>query len=264
MLNATTPRELEHWLKAKNFEIQKLEDDGEESDDRTVAIYRNVVKLEIRPEEILYEVNVHAIDDPSDSVEEISHNPMETIAEFVEGDLPGSILTSSVKPADVSKLLKHIASRISTESQLRPTRKIIRRLAALISSLALKEDLKIKIAQGPTEFEKTTIGNLKKKMKEKGWNVMEPEEGKLLVNVGDQFEGEIIVDTILWDYSIEVIGNKKLKESVKTDDPISAIKKFMTGTEVNEIVKEAKFEKEETEKKKKEEAPRAETLRTKS
>lgn len=252
MPTITTPRELTTWLLAKNFEIQKLEDDGEESDDRTVAIYKGIVQLEIRPEEILYEVKVQAIDDPSDSIEEISYNPMETIAEFVEGSLPGSILTSSVKPSDISKILRNIAFRVASKSlSLRLTKKAVRRLAALMSSLVSKDKIAI-LAKGQTEFEKTTIGNLKKKMKEKGWNVMEPEEGKLLVNIGDQFEGEIEIDTMLWEYEIGVIGDDEIFDSGSTDDPIININNFMKTPEVNEVISDAKLQQEEAIKKKRE------------
>jgi hypothetical protein len=246
MPNIITPSQLSEWLKGKNWNII-----GEEGD-KTIARYRDVVELEIEPEEILYDMNVHAIEDPSDAIEEITHDPMKSLVEFVGAGIGDDFLSkmSTLKPSDMSLMLRRISFQVisGTVGPIKTSR-ILRRLAATVSLLGSQSITPARTA-GASEFEKTTIRELEEKMKEKGWNVKETEPGNLEVNFGDQFEGTIIVDTMMWAYTIKVLGQKDLEESnQRTDDPIRDISKFMTQKSVDKILVEARERKENPEEK---------------
>jgi hypothetical protein len=239
MPNLTPPKFVFDFLNDKNFKI--LEDDKETG--KIVATYRGVIKLTIIPDEVLYEVKVNAKDDASDSIEEITHDPLRTLVEFIGTGVGEEFLTkmTSLKPKTVSKILRQIASGLIDNNSV----KILRRLAVSLTLFAFLDVCANRVAKRQNEFEKTTIEGLKKRMKDKGWDVFEVNPLQINVDIGDQFEAEILIDTLIWDYNLEVIGGD-ISVSQRTDDPVKDIIKFMRRKDINDILKEAKLKIEET------------------
>ena len=239
MPNVVTPEELKDWLKYKEWKLVSENDEG-----TIVATYRDVVELMIKPEEILYDVNVEAVDDPSDSLEEITHDPLRTLVEFIGTGVGDEFLKkmSALRPSHVKSELLRIASEISNGR----VNEIVasKRLRRLSLSVSLS-GVNIRVANKPSEFEKTSIKILKKNMEEKGWNVKSDDPEKIDLKIGDQFEGTIIVDVVMWDYDIKVIGNGKLKQAERSDNPLKDITSFMRKDEVDEILVDKRMEMDE-------------------
>jgi len=211
---------------------------------------------DVEPKEVVFAYRVEAVDDPSDSEEGTSPEPLKDIAKFLGQGLPGGEFFEkrSSGPDYLAALLRVVAAAaIETKSRSGISR-MLRRAAVLphlgAAVSALRPHL-VRIAMSEADaFEK-----LKKDMEAKGWDV---EEGKnevgspkLTIDVGGQYKAEIEVDSITYDYVFQFADRPDLTKSGTTEDPIREFQKFYKSPEVSE----AEDELAASEKEKAEEAP---------
>lgn len=239
MANLISPKELQDYLKGKNYNIV------EQKNDRFVATYRDIVHLNIQPHEILYEVKIWATDDESDSEEEITHDPLGFMVDFLSTGLDSDEFfkkMSSAKPADIAWLLRSLSSRIASVGKS-DFKKYIRRIIARMS-LDFRSFPRPRLAKSdPSEFERHTISDLKSKLHSKGWRIHDLNPLEISVNIGDQYEATISVDTLTWEYEILVEDNDNdvdMREDGITDDPFKDIRAFMVKPIVNDMLVEAR------------------------
>ena len=160
--------------------------------------------LETKLSEPLYEVNVQSIDDPSDSDNESTADPVGFINDFIKQGL---------SEVSVASLLRRIALHIEKSGQTKKFASILLRIAAHASLDSLQKDLE-----------------------KKNWGV-EKGDDKLIVNIDDVFRAEIGLDTVMWDTKVSMPAIDQ-KDSGTGDDPYDIIYEFVQYERVHDAMRE--------------------------
>jgi hypothetical protein len=204
------------WLKDNRWNPQK-------ENDAITGIYGNLIELEIK---YSYEVEIHSIDDPSDSESgENIEDPVEFITEFVGGGALGEELLKklhSSSPENISYVLNRLASRINEFSK----KEFSRVLKFVLASLNKFPPVRI----STSDFKKH-LESMKNKLEGKGWDVKEV-YGSLVINVGDVFEATIKPDGYM--YYVGLTKDEDVHEMGFSTNPLEKIENFMGSDEVND------------------------------
>lgn len=209
-------------------------------------------EVELRAQDPLWHLSVEAADDPSDSEQVTTEDPVKALAEFLSRGLPGG--GDFFK--DRAAALRRLAALASSDRPLTP--RGMRR--ALLAALAASDDLGLgdtdvvltrRIPGGPGKGpsasgpdEAALVGGLLRRMRTKGWEVEQGETnwGAPLLKVdvgGGEYRAEVRVDSMPFSYRFAFKGRDDLTEEGVTDDPIREFKSWFRKPELEEAWEEA-------------------------
>lgn len=207
-------------------------------DDR-ISVSTKYFSVEIEPKEVQFAYKVEAADDPSDSEEGTSADPLKDIAKFLGQGVPGGEFFEkrSSGPEAVSAVLRAAAVAAEGRRSRAAALRALRRASVLPhlgSALAELRPYVMRLALSEAE----AFEDLRKKMEEKDWRVKEGKNDagapKLTVDVGGVYTAEVEVDSILYDYVFQVVDRPDLTKSGTTEDPIGEFQRFYRDPDVSE------------------------------
>lgn len=197
---------------------------------------------EIEPIEVIFAYHVESVYDPIDSEEGESSEPLKKITEFLGRGIPGGEFFNKMafRPDDVSSLLLKVATIIPIRNKKKEVIAILKKLNAVISHETSRFDV-VDIDDAFSE--------LKKKMETKKWNFNEIIDYRGIsifeFKIGDEFKGEISVDSILYSYTFNLKGYPDLIDTGITKDPIITFEKYHKSKDVKDAEKEIESLEEE-------------------
>ena len=168
---------------------------------RTGISHGIYINLDAKVLETLYDVKIYSEEDPSDSEQESTGEPLKFIEEFLRQGLPKDIKFSNLMPEHLILILNKLANVLEFPSistinhRKRLVSTALRRIAAYINIDKLRKNL------------------------EKRWKVDKVGD-KLTINIEDIYTVEIALDTILWRVNYSVPKLDIEVSSIDTDDPI--------------------------------------------
>jgi hypothetical protein len=166
------------------------------------------------PSNEVWRLKVEAVDDPSDSLDEVTPDPVKALAKFLSEGLPGGETFEKMasSPARMAAAMRLIAAS-------GPPARAVRRLVVAASSVAVEADL------GPIES----------KLKSKGWRV-EKKGDSLVVDVSGRYEATITPSDEMWEYEFGFKHDDSMSKSGETDDPIMAFRKWKSGKNIQGVL----------------------------
>jgi hypothetical protein len=195
-----------------------------------------------------FRVKITATDDPSDSEESVTDNPVEFITKFLStGPSSDDLLKKMSFVADprfIAALVRRIA--LMTEVGDRgDARRALRRCIVAASGPGMERILTAVVrAVAGVGDDIQEIKKVTDDMKKKGWKVQqsEDEDGQAVmkVDVSGIYEAEVRASDTVWDYSFQVHGVDESKASGTTDDPIGTFQKWYRSDEVKEFKQQLK------------------------
>ena len=195
----------------------------------------NQAIVNVEESETQYNVKIQAIDDPYDSEEVTTGEPIKAIVDFLGEGLPGAEYFEQMasSPRAFASYLNLLAYQIDKKNIDKKT--LIETLRRV--SVALNRNLLHHIVIAMTtrlareNVEQKEMSKLLSEMKKKGWKVEESEddrgEPQLTVNISDIYEVVISVESILYDYIFQIPDHPDLTEDGITDDPIREFQKYV-------------------------------------
>lgn len=229
--------DIKQYAMGKGVTVQ-VTDDGVEIESRKFTFH-------FKPQAPKFKVRIEATDDPSDSDEKVTPDPVKFIAGFLGQDIPGGehFQKMSASPDALSGLLRRIAFGVELED-VGPRRlsRLIRR-AAVLPDIGLLKRVLLAVTRTAAglEVSKKEISDLLSKMKDKGWKVEERDNDglpELSVDVSGIYEATITLDSVPYDYVLSLNGDKSVDEKGVTEDPINAIRAYVKSPEVERASKE--------------------------
>jgi len=192
------------------------------------------VIVSLRAKSFMYHVHVEATDDPSDSDDQVTDEPLQFLVEFLETGSEGDeyLKKLSSSPELFADGLRLIASGIEqgTFGLSRTGMGLRRALMATDAPFFLFAMETICRYAAGEDIQKEEFDDLKKLMVSKGWKVKESQSDagllELVVDVSGIYTAKITVESIMWHYSFEYEGMPESKDEGTVDDPIVAFKKF--------------------------------------
>lgn len=274
-ISTVTEKDVKLYFKGDDWRLFPYGDELKASGD--------FAEITLKPVKTVFNVKIENIDDPIDSAEEETEDPIKFIVKYLQTGTEGDEVfrKMSSHPQNVSYMLSLLASefdqkRLSPEilvenlnriifsvnqsaDKFQPSPKVPDDIDDLLSYSAEHtyegddiEDSYIrnkshsqKIDQVPTELKE-----LLSKMKSKDWDAKLGGD-KLTVNIQDLFTAEIIIDKIIWEYDFQIRGFKESRKTGKTEDPIAEFRRYYKDPEIQAVHEAAKadyLEKEESEK----------------
>ncbi len=184
-------------------------------------------RVEIEVSGLLYGVSVEAVDDPSDSDEVTTEDPLKAIADFLAKDLPGGEHFERMSSSPESFARAVAAAADSFIPSLASARALLRRLIAVVRTAD---------EEGPP-----TMKDLESKARQKGWKASlkrGPRGEELRIDVSGIYEATVTVEEIVYSYNFALGDMDNLSESSTTDDPIREFERWETSDEVTEARRE--------------------------
>lgn len=194
-------------------------------------------EISFKPSGVVYNVEVEATDDPEDSNSAVTDDPIGFLGEFLETgtDIDHIIKQSSFK--NIEKFVQSIRKVSSAFSHnvidASTVGRTMRRIIAKVKRMAGEFD------ESRSIIEDKELSKIKKSLSDAGWKVKEDKAknglSSLKIQFGDEFQGEITVDSILWDYSIKLNGIDESKRTGVAEDPIETFRDFLKDPEIREL-----------------------------
>lgn len=195
-----------------------------------------VVDVKIKASGKSYSVSIESVDDPSDSDEMTTGEPLKAIAEFLGQDIPGGehFEKMSSSPSLFARSLSMAADLLAAGSIGRSAAiRIIRRLSSI---LPVSES-------GPGGRPGADLSGLESEARKKGWraSLRKDRHGDdvLEIDVSGIYRAEVVLDAIMYDYKFELRGESSVDESGTTDDPIREFEKWASRPDVKEAFSRA-------------------------
>lgn len=229
--------------------------DSRNSDSRLQARSKQV-SVDISLSDVQYEVKTEAVDDPSDTSEITTEDPIAAIDEVLKEDMP--VLATT--PSGLSKYLVSLASDTSSQSITRKLRRVcaLLRTAELPTIPSSTEDddfsdppdedreYPVKPPKPLSHAVRKSLAKLQQDIKKKGWSIESKRDktgyDQLIVNIPDDtdpiFIATVSVESINWEYIFQVTDHPDLLEEGYTDDPIREFKKYLGRKDVDQGMKE--------------------------
>lgn len=191
------------------------------------------------PENVQYKVHIQAREDSSDSKTGVTTEPAKFIADFLSTGGAGDEFFSkrSSTPDEMSETLRWLSDGI-IENDIGPvkTAHFLRRIIVKTAKIEMP-------AANSYDVQMEHIDDLKAKLQDKGWQVSSDTDHnglpKLHVEVGDEYEATINVDSIKWKTSVTLrseSGETLEPESIVTEDPISSYKKLRRSDQARDFL----------------------------
>jgi hypothetical protein len=211
-----------------------------------ISIVSDRFEFFFKPQNVSYRVKIEATDDPSDSDEKVTPDPVKFIAGFLGSDIPGGEFFEkrASTPDGISSLLRRLAAGVECEV-VGPKRlsRILRRAAVIPDfPLLVRVILAVSKTAAGQDFSEAEIKKLQNEMKKKGWKVEEGESDvglpQLTVDVSGIYVATIYVDAIPWKYQLSVKGYPNTMVEGDTDDPIAKIREFVKSEPVEAVLQD--------------------------
>lgn len=245
-----TPGDVKNYFKKKNPGVHM-----DEKEDGSLTVKSKDFDFTFTPKNPKYKVRIWAADDPTDSDEKVTPDPVKFIAGFLGAGLPGGehFEKMSSGPYAVSGMLKRMAVATASGSVSR------KRLAAMVRRAAISPylgfvkkvvSLACRLAAGQ-DASREEIGKLREEMKKKGWKVEAGEDDagnpELSVDVSGIYEARISMESMPYSYEMHTLGFPDLDETGVTEDPITTIRTYAKSDKVSEALERKKVESGQTE-----------------
>ncbi len=189
-----------------------------------------VVDVKIRASGRSYSVKIESVDDPSDSDEVITGEPLRAIAEFLGQDIPGGehFEKMSSSPSFFAHSMAVAADLVGAGLVgRRAAIRMLRRLSSFCSTADTSQ-------QRPG----ADLSELEKDARKKGWKAKLNKDGYgddvLEVDVSGIYRAEVALDAVLYEYRFEMRGESGVDERGSTDDPIREFERWASRPEVKE------------------------------
>lgn len=192
----------------------------------------SVVDVKIKPSGKSYSVKVESVDDPSDSDEVTTGEPLKAIADFLGQDLPGGehFERMSSIPSFFAHSIAMAADMVGAGVVGR--RAAIRMLRRLSSFHP--------VAESSPGRPGTDLSDLEADAKKKGWKARLTKDSHgddvLEIDVSGIYRAEVAMEAIMYEYRFELRGESGVDEKGTTDDPIREFEKWTGKPEVKEAV----------------------------
>lgn len=193
------------------------------------------VRVSVSVTGTLYGVHVEAVDDPSDSEDVTTEDPLKAIAEFLSRDLPGGehFERMSSSPAALATALAAVASSIGKMVMTKVAAvAALRRLAAAVPRTADSDG-------------RPGLEDLESRARKKGWKVRVkdgPHGEEMKVDVSGIYEATVTVEEIIYAYDFSIGDDPDLAESSTTDDPIRELERWYKRDDVQDAKEDLKAE----------------------
>ncbi len=205
--------------------------------DGEIRAFSETTEIEIKGLKPRFHLRVEALDDPSDSGDFKTNEPLKELAAFLGRDIPGGEhfeKMSSGRP-EVMRLLHSLANMMDT-GQVEP-----RRLARILKVLSVHPNRAV-TASAQRELEDSFVADLQKKMESKGWKVKKEYDDRdlpvLIVDISGVYEAKISVESLEYHYKFQIIGDESTKQEGKTSDPLTQYRAFYKSPEVVEAIRD--------------------------
>jgi hypothetical protein len=195
----------------------------------------SVVDVKIRPSGKSYSVRIESVDDPSDSDDVTTGEPLKAIADFLGQDIPGGEHFEKM-----SSFPSFFAHSIAMAAELvgagmvgrRAAVRMLRRLSSFRPT-----------ADSPMSRPGTDLSDLERDAKKKGWKARLNKDGYgddvLEIDVSGIYRAEVTLEAVMYDYKFELRGESGVDEKGTTDDPIRDFEKWATKPDVKEALERA-------------------------
>jgi len=193
---------------------------------------------EISPHSLMFNVVIKSPDDPLDSDEMITDEPLKFISEFLETGTAGDEFFNKMSSDSFIRRFESIFSEKSNKIAKTAANRL-RRLALSVDADTVEQILfdatrvASKYIFSNQEFVEEEFNELKIKASEKGWKVTKS-NNNLQIDISGIYEVEISVYSISWSYSFMVEGHNDTKEEGIVDDPIMAFQQWYKGLDSEE------------------------------
>ncbi len=194
-----------------------------------------VVDVKIKASGKSYSVSIESVDDPTDSDDVTTQEPLKAIADFLGQDIPGGehFERMSSSPSLFARSLAMAADLVASGTIGRVAAiRIIRRLSSLLP-----------VADSNHGRPGTDLSGLEREAKKKGWKASLRKDGHgddvLEIDVSGIYRADVALEAIMYDYKFELRGESSVDESGTTDDPIREFEKWASRDEVVEAYKRA-------------------------
>lgn len=162
-------------------------------DNDHLVAHNDVDDVDIKVEDIDFDVTVSAVSDKSDNETGVTSDPVKFISDFIKAPENKSLASN---PGLLASKLRKLSTIINDVILLRELRRIGCALSRNIKKIASESTT----GEGIKEFEK-----IREEMAKKHWDVYEDNK-KLIVNIHDRFESTISIKTIEYKYNFHLQG----------------------------------------------------------
>ncbi len=193
---------------------------------------RGPVEVHVRATGKSFGVRIEAVDDPSDSEEVSTEEPLKAIAEFLGRDLPGGehFERMSFMPEAFARSLAAFADLVGSGSVgRRAAVRMLRRLSA------------VRMADSPPKDE--GLSDLERDAKAKGWDAkLKKRDGEdvLVIDVSGLYVAEVTLDGMIYEYKFEVADHPDVTGESTTDDPIREFERWIRDPGVQDAIEDLK------------------------
>lgn len=233
-----------------------------ENDDGSIDAKSGVYDIRLTPGASKYSVKIWAEDDPSDSAEEVTDQPVKFIADFLSTGASSEDLLKKMSSRSgqwhLPALLRHAAFLLDVNEDPKAVAKIVRRgmVASFSRGFERLFEAVVRVAAGFVDDSKE-VQKVTKEMKEKGWKVTQDTDDQgnpvLQVDVSGIYTAEIRARETTWSYSFQVQDIPESKEEGKTSDPIQQFRLFYKKDSTQDFKKQLKDKRDSSRTDKKEE-----------
>jgi hypothetical protein len=195
----------------------------------------SVIDVKIKASGKSYSVRIESVDDPSDSDEVTTGEPLKAIADFLGQDIPGGEHFEKM-----SSFPSFFAHSIAMAAELVGAGVVGRRAAARILR---RFSSFLPVAESQPQRPGIDLSDLEKDARRKGWKANLNKDGYgddvLEIDVSGIYKAEVALDAIMYDYKFELRGESDVDEKGTTDDPIRDFEKWASKPGVKEAFKRA-------------------------
>lgn len=223
------------------------------ADDGSFHAESPTYEVDLSPKGAVFLVKVEAVDDPSDSDEQVTDAPTKFLVDFLKTGTAGDSVfgkmagfmrrTDSFGPDEVSGVLRIIADEAeSGRLTLRQAAHAIRR-ASLLPGSAISVRI-AGLAESRHALETGEMDALQKEMEAKGWRTKvaeDPARGlpSMEVDISGVYKAQISVDHVSWHFRFQLAGIPETLSEGVTDDPIEEFERFFKDPATKEARKDA-------------------------
>jgi len=210
----------------------------------------HVYHLKIGIQDVWYNVDIQATEDPLDSESKVTDDPAKALAEFFSSEVPGGEFFDrmSFTPEAVSGRLRVFAARVRSGSvNLSDVMRHVRRTAASCGhdvvglGRTAARLLRLRLANDELRTVERRISETLSHLRERGWSVSESKteygQPAIRVNIGDRYDATIEVNSITYGCEYEVVGFPETRVKLETDDPIRELRTWSNRPDVDDAVK---------------------------
>lgn len=224
--------DIQKWFKGEFWDSSSLDGD-------TFHARSSNIEALVKPSSVMFHISVKSYEDPLDSDEIVTEDPIKFLSDFLktgtEGDEYFNVESSSIKSLVDSLHQQNLGEIIKTVKKLRRS----------IASLEFQSNQRT-ILGAIRSFigsEIDTLEDIKKVIKKMGWKVREGKESpngqpSLIIEISDEYEAIIEIDSILWEYNFVLKGNEATREKGFSNDPIDAYRKWLKSPKLKEAIRQ--------------------------